>query len=348
MTQTKTEQGHGAQPPGRHQPRGGAASAGVFGRLGGSVLRLKEASVIVVIIALFIYFAAREPVAFNSVNNYLVISHYIAPVAIIAAGEVMLLISGEIDLSAGNTFAFVPIVLYLLNQAGLPLALAVVLSLVAAALVGLVNGIVTVKFGVASFITTLGMLFLLRGLSLVLAGGRPVAAPSGGVIPDLLGGWGWSEIIWAVGIIIVMQVVLVGTPFGQHTIAVGQNLTGASEAGVKTHTIKITSFVLTSVLAGFAGILDGFRVTSFYPLAGGPLEMFMAVAGAVIGGTALRGGVGTVVGALFGAAFLGILKDGLHIIGISAYPYFIILGAAVLVAMLLNIALMRLRERSAT
>lgn len=348
MTQTKSDRGQETPPSGPRRPGGGVSPMGMLSSFGGGVLRMKEASVIVVTVALFVYFVAQAPLSFNSAGNYLVISQYIAPVAIISAGEVMLLISGEIDLSAGNVFAFVPIVLYLLHQAGLSVALSVVLALVAAAVVGLVNGIITVKFGVASFITTLGMLFLLRGLTLILSSGRPVAAPSGGLAPHLLGGWNWSEIVWAVAIILIMQIVLVGTPFGQHTIAVGQNMTGASEAGVKAHSIKITSFVITSAFAGFAGILDGFRVTSFYPLAGGPLEMFMAVAAAVIGGTALRGGVGTVIGALFGAAFLGILKDGLHIIGISAYPYWAILGAAVLIAMLLNISLVHLRERRGT
>lgn len=346
MTQTQTDTGAGSPPPGPGP--GSTRPTHLLRSAGGGVLHLKEASIAAVTIALFAYFATRVPVAFMSVDNYSVIANYVAPTAIIAAGEVMLLISGEIDLSAGNVFALTPFVMYLLGEAGLPLALAVVAALVCAGCVGLVNGIVTVRFGVASFITTLGMLFLLKGITLTISGGRPVGAPSGWLVPQILGGWRWSEILWALAIIAVMQVILVATPFGPHTIATGQNITGASEAGVNINRVKITNFVLTSSFAGFAGILDAVRVSSIYPLQGGPLLMFTAVASAVIGGTALRGGTGTVLGALFGAAFLGILKDGINILGISAFTYNVILGAAILVAMLLNIGLVRLRGRSAT
>ena len=130
-----------------------------------------------------------------------------------------------------------------------------------------------------------------------------------------------------------------------YTIATGGNPVGAQEAGILTKRIKIGNFMLAAALAGFTGILEGIRINSFVPLAGGPELMFLAVAAAVIGGTALFGGSGTIIGAFLGALVLGVLRDGLSIKGISAYTYSIILGAAVIASMILNAAANRLRLR---
>jgi simple sugar transport system permease protein len=142
-----------------------------------------------------------------------------------------------------------------------------------------------------------------------------------------------------------MQLLLTRTRFGPHVIAVGGNMMGARESGVSVPFVKIASFVMAGVLAGFAGILDSFRVGSIDPLQGGTEIMFMAVAGAVIGGTALTGGSGTVVGAFLGVVVLSLLNDGFTFIGISAFAFDIILGGAILVVMVVNVYLGRLRIR---
>jgi simple sugar transport system permease protein len=113
--------------------------------------------------------------------------------------------------------------------------------------------------------------------------------------------------------------------------------------GVKTGFIKIGNFIICSVLGGLAGTLDCFRIGSIDPLAGGTEIMFMAIASAVIGGTLLTGGSGTIFGALLGAVVLGILKDGFTLSGVSAYTFDMILGGAILVTMLINVHLSRLR-----
>jgi simple sugar transport system permease protein len=142
-------------------------------------------------------------------------------------------------------------------------------------------------------------------------------------------------------------VVLTRTRRGLYTIAVGGNLLGAAEAGIRTARIKIGNFMITSSLAAFAGILEVFRTQTIDPnLSGadGASQMFFAVAAAVIGGTALAGGSGTVIGALFGALVLAELQVGFNLIGISANPYTIILGLAILGSMILNVQLARLRR----
>jgi simple sugar transport system permease protein len=146
------------------------------------------------------------------------------------------------------------------------------------------------------------------------------------------------------GIVLAVQAILIWTRWGLHTFATGGNTIGAAEAGVNVRRIKIGNFVLANVLAGFAGIADSTRVTTIVPLQGGPDLMFIAVAGAVIGGTSLFGGVGTVIGSFIGVAVLIILRTGLTIIGVSAFTFDLITGLAILAAMIVNVQVARLRN----
>lgn len=319
----------------------GRAGRGSAGRLVvDGLLRRRELSIALVTIVLALYFALTTN-GFADSSNYHIIAQYFAPWAIIAAGEVMLLICGEIDLSAGYMFTLSPFVLAVFVNNGAPLIVALLGALVVCACVGIANGLIVTVLKMPSFITTLGMFFLLWGVALLLSGGSPVHAPEGGALVAVVGGWQWSELCWAIGIVIVMQIVLSGTRFGVYTFAVGGNPTAASEAGIRTRRIKTACFALTSLLAGFAGILDGVRVGSFDPTNGGANYMFLAVASAVIGGTALLGGSGTVVGALIGAIALGIVHEGFTLAGINANAFNAVLGIAVLAAMMLNIYLGR-------
>ncbi len=145
----------------------------------------------------------------------------------------------------------------------------------------------------------------------------------------------------------MLHVVLRHTRWGLHTIASGANEIGAREAGIRVTRLKVGNFVLCSVLAGFTGCLEAFRIGSIDPQAGGNQIMFMAIAAGVIGGTPLAGGSGTIIGGLIGAVVLGVLNDGFTLIGINAFLFNIILGAAILGAMLFNIHITRLaREGS--
>jgi simple sugar transport system permease protein len=273
------------------------------------------------------------------------LSQFIAPVAIIACGEIMLMIGGEIDLSAGMVFALSPFVMYFAQSAGAPLWLGVVAGLLAAAVVGFINGAVTVYLRLPSFVTTLGTLFLVNGFTLTISRGTPVSTPGGPLFSAVMGNWGYSEIIWTVAIAAVMHVVLRNTRWGLHTIASGANPLGSSEAGIRVSRLKLGNFIVAATLAGFTGILEGFRITSIDPLAGGNQIMFLAVAAAVIGGTPLTGGSGTIIGGLIGAAVLGILNDGFTLIGINAFTFNMILGAAILAAMIFNIHVVRLARK---
>jgi simple sugar transport system permease protein len=318
--------------------------AGLGWRVAGAFVRRREASIAVVLLLLIVYFSLRTD-AFFGRENAQVIAEFSAPIAIIAAGEVMLLICGEIDLSVGNVYAFSTWIFYFgATSWGLPIWFAVIVGLFSGAIVGLTNGLITVYLRVPSFITTLGMIFLLNGLTLRISGAFPVETPGGHTFFRIFGGAPYATSYWALGVIVVMAVLLGRTRWGLRTLATGGNLVGASESGVNVNRIKIGNFALCSTLGALAGILEGVRLTSIQPLQGGTSIMFYAVAAAVIGGTSLFGGSGTIIGAALGVLVLAVLNLGFTLQGVNAYTFDFVLGIAIIVSMAFNISLERIRQ----
>jgi simple sugar transport system permease protein len=336
-------------------------------------LTLREGSIVVVTLLAILYFTVRTDTFFTHAN-FVTLLPYFAPFAILAAGEVLLMVSGEIDLSIGSVYIFSPFMFYEFNQAGFPLIPCLLLALACCAVVGIINGIFTEIIGVSSFITTLGMLLGLGGLVLIISHAQPVAMPGAevttktvsvthvvngakvvlpekvnevGTFANIFGAGKYSELIWALVIVISVQVLLTLTRWGTYTIAVGGNKHGAAEAGINVRMTVIRNFIVCSLFAGLVGILEAVRASSVTPdTAGGAETMFRAVSAAVIGGTLLAGGEGTAIGALVGALFLGVLRDGLTLEGVNADYLDFILGLAILFAMVINIYVGRVRKGS--
>ncbi|HYY30853.1 MAG TPA: ABC transporter permease [Chthoniobacterales bacterium] len=296
-----------------------------------------------VAVALAIFFTIESPNFFTS-DNALVLSQFIAPFAIFALAEVPVLILGEIDLSVGQMYIVSPFFVTYWNNAGVPLLASVALALLVCCGLGLINGLVTVKLRVPSFIATLGMAFALRGIVLIYSNGAPTNPVGSGMLADILGGWPWSEAFWALGIAALLHVMLRGTAFGLHIVAVGGNMESARESGIRVDHIKIWCFVLCAVLGGTIGILDGYHLGSLDPATDGLTFTFYGVTSAVIGGTALTGGRGTMIGALIGACVLGMIKNGFLILGTSSFALDLVTGLTILLAMILNVQI----ERAAT
>jgi len=240
---------------------------GIAKRLYGFLLR-PEASVIVVTAALVLYFEIANQ-NFLTNANVQTLSQFVAAPVIIACGEIMLLICREIDLSVGQVFALAPFLMQNGHDFGLPVPLAILAALATCALIGLIIGLITIGLRVPSFITTLGMLFLITGLTLTISRGYPANTAGGPLLSGIMGVWAYSEIIWALVIVAIMHVVLRHTRWGLHTTAIGGNIIAAAEAGIAINRIKIGNFVLTSTLGGLTGLLEAFRVGSIDPLAGG-------------------------------------------------------------------------------
>ena len=309
------------------------------------LLRQREATVFIVVLLLVLYFWRRTPL-FLTHDSLVIISQTAAPWAIIAIGEVLLLICGEMDLSVGFVFTFSPFLMYfLITYYGFPALAAMVVCLLFGLLVGVVNGVLRVVVGVPAFITTLGTGFVLSGITLVTSHAYPELIPASAQgIGRWLGAAGWAEVIWAIILVAVFQIVLTRTRWGLHTIAVGGNPLGAREAGINVARIKIGNFMICSMLGAFVGLQEMFRAQSIDPHSGDYTPMFFAVAAAVLGGTAMTGGSGSIIGAFFGASVLAIVQGGFSLIGISANPLPIIVGGAILVAMIANVQLERFRK----
>ena len=308
----------------------------------------------VVAAALFLYFALNPGSSSAFVSKANLVTLFSNPsnasgIAIIALGEVFLLICGEIDLSVGFVVGFAPYLMhYLIDFYSFPGLLAIFMALLLGLVVGWVNGFFTVTVGVPSFITTLGTGFLLLGLINWTSHDQPAAIPQQVLgIGKWIATYAWAPIIWAVVLTAIFHVVLTRTRWGLHTVSVGGNQLGAREAGIHVNRIKYGNFMISGVLGALVGLQTMYFTSNIAPTAGSYTPMFYAVAAAVIGGTAMLGGSGTIIGAFFGAIVLAILLDGLPIIGVSADPVNIVFGVIVLIAMVANVWLTRLRERGA-
>ena len=216
---------HAPTPETEHPPEPTGKS--FWTRLSSIILRQREVSILVVAIVLVIYFQISSS-NFLTNDNIRVIFQFVSATAIISAGEAMLLICGEIDLSVGQMFALAAFIMYFVNQAGFPLWVGIIAGLLVSAAVGLFNGVATVWFKIPSLISTLGTQFLLNGITLTISMGEPEITPAGGQINQVMGLNPYSEILWAVAVMIVVQVILSFTRWGKHTVATGGNLLGAS------------------------------------------------------------------------------------------------------------------------
>lgn len=342
-------------PPADASPQGPASGRDRTGQalsLGKRFLTLREGSILVVTLVAIIYFASSAN-RFVTVDSFKALLPYFAPIAILAAGEVYVMINGEIDLSIGALYLFTPFIFYKLSQdVGLPLVPAMLGSLVVAMLIGAFNGFMVAVVGISSFVATLGTLFTFDGLTLIISHATPVTTPGTSAVStptfaQVFGAGTYSELFWAVGIVVILQVVLSFTRWGIYTVAVGGNRLGASEAGVRTRLVLIRNFVMCAGLAGFVGILETVRSGTATPDPSGSNDiLFQGISAAVIGGTLLRGGSGTVVGGLIGAVFLGVLRDGLNIKGVSANYFYLYLGLAILISMAFNTYVSRVRRGS--
>jgi simple sugar transport system permease protein len=317
-------------------------------RAGQLFIQQREATIFVVAILLVVYFGFISSASANFFTklDLINITQIMAPIAIIAIGEVLLLICGEIDLSPGFVFLFAPFLMhYLIDFYGFTPILAIIVALIFGLVIGAINGFFTVTVGVPSFITTFATGFFLYGLTLWTSHAEPVTPPaSTNGIAHWLGEYAWSMLVWTLVLVAIFHVVLTRTRWGLHTIATGGNQLGASEAGINVARIKYGNFMITALLGAFTGLLSAFQINTIDPSAGGFNAMFYSVTAAVIGGTAMMGGAGTILGAFLGAIVLAVLLDGFNLMGISANVVNMIFGGAVLIAMIANVQLARLRS----
>ncbi|HTV13003.1 MAG TPA: ABC transporter permease [Acidimicrobiales bacterium] len=310
------------------------------------LVQRREATVITVTVLAIIYFAVRTSSIFQ-VANISVTTQYMGPILVIGVGEVLMLVLAEIDLSAGQVYLTAPwFVYWFWHNMGVPIGLAIVISLALCAAIGLTNGLITVLLGVPSLVVTLGMQFLLYGVVLVVSSYTQEQLPVlGTTYATIFGAGAWADLGWGVAIAAGIWFLLKRTRFGVHVTATGGNTLAAAEAGIPVKRVKVWCFMIVSVVSGYIGILDLIRQVSMDPGSYGLNIVLAPIVAAVIGGTALTGGRATVLGTFIGALFLSIVDDGLNLTGVSANWFYLLEGIIILVLMIINVRLGRFALR---
>jgi ribose/xylose/arabinose/galactoside ABC-type transport system permease subunit len=297
----------------------------------------RESTLAVVVILLVIYLSWASPYFFTA-GNLTVVGRQIALALLISTGMTFVILIGGIDLSVGSVVALVSVLTgEFMVTVGLPPALAVFLALVGGALVGLVNGLINAFVGIPSFVVTLGMLAVARGLALGVTSGSTIS----GFPPSFLN-LGQGELlgipipVWiAVVIALAAHFVLSRTTFGRHIYFVGSNEEAAKLSGIRVRRVKIGVYVISTTLAAVSGILETARLSVGQPAAGNGYEL-LAIGAAVIGGASLFGGVGGILGTALGTTLLLLIQNALILLGISAYWQQVFSGVIIVGAVALN------------
>jgi ribose/xylose/arabinose/galactoside ABC-type transport system permease subunit len=262
--------------------------------------------------------------------------------AIVAVGMTFVIVSGGIDLSVGSIVALAGVVLGTSLQSGHALPVALVLALAVGAACGLANGVLIAWGRLPPFIVTLGMMSIARGAALLFTEGRPVSGFDASFRLLAIGRVGFvpAPVIAMAGVYAVAQFVLARTTFGRYVYAIGGNEEAARLSGVAVRLHKTMIYGVAGLTSAVAATLLTARLNSAQPIAGINYELD-AIAATVIGGTSLMGGEGTLAGTLVGALIMGVLRNGLNLLGVSSFLQQIVIGAVIVVAVLLDTVLKR-------
>lgn len=323
---------------------------------------LLEGRAFFALIAIVIVFSILSPY-YLSVSNFLTMASHVAIYGILAVGMLLVILNGGIDLSVGSTLGLAGVIAGFLMQGvavkafGVVLYpsvwVVVVLTCAFGALVGLINGVLVARFKVPAFVATLGVMYMVRGVALLMTNGLTYNNLGGSAALGNTGfDWlGFNRLLGTpIGVVVLAVIGIAGsitlnrTAFGRWLYASGGNERAAELSGVPVKTVQVSVYMISGICAAVAGLILSSQLTSAGPTAGTSYEL-TAIAAVVIGGAALTGGRGNVRGTLLGAFVIGFLSDGLVIIGISSYWQTVFTGAAIVLAVLLNAVQYRRRVK---
>jgi erythritol transport system permease protein len=326
-----------------------------------ALLFVLRARAFFVLITLLVLFSALAP-SFLTTNNFAILSKHVAISAILAIGMTFVVLTGGIDLSVGSLAGLGGMVAgYMLTQgiliAGVvhypPVTLAILSALAVCLIVGLLNGWLVAKAGVAPFIATLGTLYIARGAALLMSNGKTFPNLAGQAVR---GNTGFPHLGQAsiVGVPLPVWIMLaffalswfvaLKTPLGRHIYAVGGNERAARLAGIRVPGVKIFTYLVSSLGAAFVGLIIASQLEAAHPATGESFEL-NAIAAVVLGGTSLMGGRGSIPGSLIGACVIGVLTDGLVMLGVSEFWQMVIKGLVIVLAVAVDQLQSRLQTR---
>lgn len=304
------------------------------------LLKNREILLGLIIIGMIMGFTTRAP-NFANPDNLATIFNDTSILIILALGQMVVILTKSIDLSVAANLAFTGMAVAMLDSTypGLPLALLVFMAVGIGAALGAINGFLVWALQIPPIVVTLGTLTIYRGMSFVLSGGAWVNAHQ--MQPDFLGVprlpvLGLPILSWvAIAVILLIGFILARTPFGRSTYAAGGNPVAAIYAGIDVGRARFLAFVLSGALAGLSGYLWVSRYAVAYVDIAAGFELD-SVAACVIGGISIAGGIGTVIGTVLGALFLGVIKNALPVIGISPFAQMAISGIVIVLAVVFN------------
>ena len=274
---------------------------------------------------------------FLSVANFTNVARQVSINGILAVGVTFVLLTAGVDLSLGSVVALSGVACATFAHPGEhPVLVPIAVGLLTGAACGVVNGVLVTRGGVAPFIVTLGMMTVARGLALIFSGGRPVANMSNDLTALAGDIWGIPiPVLCFSGVAFAAWFFLRNFRLGRHIYAVGGNENAARAAGVPVEKVKLFAYGLCGLLTGLAGVVLAARITTGQPNAGQAYELD-AIAAVVIGGTSLAGGVGTITGTLLGVLLIGVINNGLDLLGVSSYYQAVIKGVIIVGAVWLD------------
>jgi len=304
----------------------------------GSILKEKQISGIMAVLGLMIVIASLSSPYFLTAYNLKAVIRSLAFVSIVAIGQGCLLLLGEIDLSVGSIAGLCGVIGgILMVNVGINPYLSLILCLLLGAILGMLNGLITVHLKLSSLIVTIGTAGIYKGINLVMSEGRAITD-----IPKEIYFLGQGYLFNIPLPFIIMLIVLVlivfltkYTPFGRYMYAVGNSKEASWILGIKVNFIRISTFMITGLLAALAGMIMVARLGSSQP-AIGELWVLNSIAAAVIGGVALTGGIGSPAGALVGATIIGVIENIIVLYGVSVYWQTAVSGVIIVGAVALD------------
>ena len=303
---------------------------------------MKYMSELTTVIALIILMAVITIINSNflTANNLLNLLLQVTSNALIAFGMTFVILTGGIDLSVGSILALSSALTAGLLGSGMPVTLAILISLILGCILGMMNGLLISYGKLAPFIVTLATMTIFRGATLVYTNGNPITKGLSDTFLFQFLGQGYIvgipfPVIIMFIVFIVLYVLLHKTAFGKSVYAIGGNEKAAYISGVKLNKVKIIIYSISGIMASISGLIITSRLSSAQPTAGASYEMD-AMAAVVLGGTSLSGGKGRILGTLIGALIIGVLNNGLNIIGVSAFWQQVVKGVVILIAVLID------------
>lgn len=303
---------------------------------------MKYMSELTTVIALIILMAVITIINSNflTANNLLNLLLQVTSNALIAFGMTFVILTGGIDLSVGSILALSSALTAGLLGSGMPVTLAILISLILGCILGMMNGLLISYGKLAPFIVTLATMTIFRGATLVYTNGNPITKRLSDTFLFQFLGQGYIvgipfPVIIMFIVFIILYVLLHKTVFGKSVYAIGGNEKAAYISGVKLNKVKIIIYSISGIMASISGLIITSRLSSAQPTAGASYEMD-AIAAVVLGGTSLSGGKGRILGTLIGALIIGVLNNGLNIIGVSAFWQQVVKGVVILIAVLID------------